>query len=455
MRNLINDALKDHGADYVEIRVEESDRTAVSYRGRDLDSISRLSGFGGNVRAAVNGGWGFVSFNTLDNLKDKVKLAVLQAKLVGKDKTQLAPVEPVVDEVRPAIIKDPRTVSLSDKKKLVEEYAEVILSLGDKIQTCFVNYSDTWNKIYYANTDGTWIDSERVYVVGSTQAVARMGDDIQQNTSSVSSTQDYGVFEDRHSDVKKMGEAAIEMLSAPRINGGSYTVIVDPSLAGIFAHEAFGHLSEADDMAENQQMRDLMVLGRRFGGKHLNILDGADIPGSGGTIKYDNEGVLKKPTYLVKEGVLVGRLHSRESAAKMGEEPTGNARALNYTFPPIVRMTNTYVAPSKDVTMEDILSDVDEGLYVIDSLGGQTSGEMFTFSAREAFMIRKGKIAERVRGVNLTGNVFTTLENIDAIGNDIVWPKKGGGCGKGGQSPLPVGFAGPHFRIRNCVVGGK
>jgi TldD protein len=138
----------------------------------------------------------------------------------------------------------------------------------------------------------------------------------------------------------------------------------------------------------------------------------------------------------------------------MGEEPTGNARAINYSFPPIVRMTNTYVAPS-DNTLEDMLSDVKEGLYVVDSLGGQTSGEMFTFSAREAFMIRDGKIAERVKGVNLTGNVFTTLENIDAIGNDLVWPRKGGGCGKGGQAPLPVGFAGPHFRIRNCVVGGK
>lgn len=454
MRNLINDAMKDHGADYLEIRVEESERTAVTYRGRELDSISRLAGLGGNVRAAVNGGWGFASFNSLDGLKENVQLAVRQAMLVGKGKTQLAPVEPVVDEVRPEVVKDPRSVALADKKRLVEEYAEVILSLGDKIQTCFVTYSDSFSKVYYANSDGTWIDNERVYLTNVAQAVARMGDDIQQNTSSISSTRDYGLFENRHDDVRKMAQVAIDMLSAPKVKGGTYTVIVDPSLAGIFAHEAFGHLSEADDMAENPQMRDLMVLGRRFGGKHLNILDGADVPGSGGTIKYDSEGVLKKPTYLVKEGVLVGRLHSRESAAKMGEEPTGNARAISYAFPPIVRMTNTYVAPS-DVTLEEMLSDVDEGLYVIDSLGGQTSGEMFTFSAREAFMIRNGKIAERVRGANLTGNVFTTLENIDSIGNDLTWPKKGGGCGKGAQAPLPVGFAGPHFRIRNCVVGGK
>lgn len=454
MRDILTEALKNHGADYVEIRVEESERTTVVYRGRELDTISKTSGFGGNVRAAVNGGWGFVSFNTLDDLKTKVELAVRQARLVGKDKTQLAAVTPVVDIIRPEIIKDPRGISLADKKQLVEEYTDVIFSLGDEIQTSSVSYGDVFSHVYYANTDGTYIDAERVFMKGATEAVARKGDIIQPNHLTFSSTLDYGIAENRHNEIRAMARAAVDSLSAPSAKSGTYTVIADPSLTGIFAHEAFGHLSEADDMAENPNLRELMVLGRKFGGKHLNILDGADVAGSGGTIKYDNEGVPKTPTYLIKEGILVGRLHSRESAAKMGEQPTGNARALDYTFPPIVRMTNTYIDQG-DVTLEEMLSDVDEGLYVIDSRGGQTSGEVFTFSARESFMIRKGKIAERVRGVNLTGNVFTTLENIDAIGNDLVWPKRGGGCGKGGQMPLPVGFAGPHIRIRNCVVGGQ
>jgi TldD protein len=454
MRDILTEALKNHGADYVEIRVEESERTTVGYRGRELDVISRTSGFGGNVRAAVNGGWGFVSFNTLDDLKTKVQLAVRQARLVGKDKTQLAQVAPVVDIIRPEIVKDPRSIALADKKRLVEEYTDVIFSLGDAIQTSSVGYGDTYSHVYYANTDGAWIDAERVFARGAAEAVARKGDIIQPNHLTFSTTSDYGVAENRHDEIRAMAQAAVDSLSAPSAKSGTYTVIADPSLTGIFAHEAFGHLSEADDMAENPSLRELMVLGRKFGGKHLNILDGADVPGSGGTIKYDNEGVPKTPTYLIKEGILVGRLHSRESAAKMGEQPTGNARALDYTFPPIVRMTNTYIDKG-DVALADMLSEVDEGLYVIDSRGGQTSGEVFTFSAREAFMIRKGKIAERVRGVNLTGNVFTTLENIDAIGDDLVWPKRGGGCGKGGQMPLPVGFAGPHIRIRNCVVGGQ
>jgi TldD protein len=79
---------------------------------------------------------------------------------------------------------------------------------------------------------------------------------------------------------------------------------------------------------------------------------------------------------------------------------------------------------------------------------------MFTFSAGEAYMIRNGKIAETIRPVVLTGNVFNTLKNIDAIGKDLDM-NQGGGCGKGGQSPLPCSNGSPHIRIRHCLLGGK
>jgi TldD protein len=82
--------------------------------------------------------------------------------------------------------------------------------------------------------------------------------------------------------------------------------------------------------------------------------------------------------------------------------------------------------------------------------------EMFTFSAAYGYMIRDGQVAELVRDVVLTGNVFETLMNIDQIGNDLVWQPNGpGGCGKGDQQPLRVGTGGPHIRIQNCVVGGQ
>ena len=138
----------------------------------------------------------------------------------------------------------------------------------------------------------------------------------------------------------------------------------------------------------------------------------------------------------------------------MGEKPTGNARCLNYRFSPIVRMTNTYIEPGK-TPFRELISDVKEGIYARRYYGGMTNQEMFTFSAGEAYMIRNGKVEEPVRDVVFSGNVFETLNNVSGLGDTIGWPDGGGGCGKAGQMPLPVGMAGPNVKIKNVVVGGR
>jgi TldD protein len=252
---------------------------------------------------------------------------------------------------------------------------------------------------------------------------------------------------------KEIGEQAVALLNAPYVKAGTYPVVLDPVLAGVFVHEAFGHLSESDFVYENDRMKEIMVLGTEFGKKHLNIVDGAAVPNLRGSYKHDDEGTPATKTDLVREGVLVGRLHSRETAGKMGEPPSGNARAIDYRFPPIVRMTNTYIEDG-EATFDEIIGGVKEGVYAKDWYGGQTTMEMFTFSAGEAYMIRDGKIAELVRPVKLAGNLFVTLKNIDAIGNDLDF-NEGGGCGKGGQMPLPVSNGSPHIRIQDCVVGER
>ena len=451
MRDRITEALKGHNADYIEIRIEEGEATRLQYRGRELEDIGRTTSLGGNVRALVKGGWGFISFNDVSDLKAKVEKAVRQARLVGREESKLAPVEPVVAIVPPEVKKDPSVVPLAQKKGILDEYNDVIWSIP-KIQTSIIGYSDRHKKVTFASTEGSYIEQTKVDVMARFNAVARDGNDVQQSSLSLGSNGDYGFMENLHSDVGEMAKRAVELLSAPQLKGGEYTVICDPILAGVFAHEAFGHLSESDFVYENERMREIMVLGRRFGGNHLNIIDGAAVPGLRGSYKYDDEGVPGTKTYLIREGILTGRLHSRETAAKMGEAPTGNARALDYTFQPIVRMTNTYIEP-KEASFEELISEIKEGVYAKSWYGGMTSMEMFTFSAGEAYMIRNGRVEELLRPVVLSGNVFTTLENIDAIGNDLDM-NQGGGCGKGGQMPLPVSNGSPHIRISKCLLGG-
>jgi TldD protein len=445
------ETIKKHKADYIEARLEESQRSHITYRGQELESVGQSAAVGGNIRALVRGGWGFVSFNDLDDLPGRIELAVKQATLVGKETSQLAPVEPVVDTVTTRE-DSPLAVPLAEKKNLLDEYNQIIWGTP-KLQTSVIGYADSHQKTTFLSSLGSRIEQQRTDITLRLSAVAAEDGDVQQAGLSLGSRGDFNSMRHLHQEVEAMAKHAVELLSAPQVKGGEYTVVLDPVLAGVFVHEAFGHLSESDFVYEDDRLRQVMVLGKQFGSKELNIVDSAAVPGLRGSYKYDDEGVPATKTYLIKEGRLVGRLHSRETAAKMGEKPTGNARAINYRYPPIVRMTNTYIEPGR-ASFDDIIADIKEGVYAKNWFGGTTSMEMFTFSAGVAYMIRHGKIAEALRPVVLTGNVFTTLNNIDAIAGDLDM-NQGGGCGKGGQMPLPVSNGSPHIRISQCLVGGS
>jgi len=451
-RSEIEAALRGHDADYLEVRLDDTATNRIIYRGRELEEIGRSRSFGGNARALVRGGWGFVSFNEPSELRKRVEEAVTAARHVGRETSALAQVEPIVDSVPPELNKDPRTVPLAAKKDLLDKYNETMLSI-DGVTSTNITYSDGHKRVVFASSEGSFIEQERIDVVSRLAATARKNGDMQQASMSLGALNDYSYIETLEETARHLGERAVELLEAPYVKAGNHTVVLDPILAGVFCHEAFGHLSESDFVYENDRMKEIMVLGRQFGQPHLNIVDGAAVPGLRGSFRYDDEGVPAQKTDLIRDGILVGRLHSRETAGKMGEPTTGNARALDYRFPPIVRMTNTYIETG-ETSFEDLIAGIDEGVYARNWFGGTTSMEMFTFSAGEAYMIRKGKIAELVRPVKLTGNLFTTLMNIDALGNDMDF-NQGGGCGKAGQMPLPVSNGSPHIRIRDVVVGER
>ena len=452
MRDHIEAVLSKQQADYLEIHIEEREATHLQCQDGELEEIRRTTECGGNVRALIRGGWGVVSFNDLDRLEEYAALAVAQARSVGRGKSVLAPVEPMVDSVPLQWIKSPLTVPLAEKKRLFDEYHQAMVSASSQVRTTFTDYGETYRWLVFANSEGTFLEQEQGDVIATFVALAYDRDDFQSAHLSVGSANDYGVIENRHQELAEVARRAEALRKAKPVKGGVYTVIIDPELAGVFIHEAFGHLSEADSMYEDEQARALMSLGRRLGPPCLNVVDGAAGHNLRGSYKYDDEGTPASKTYLIREGVLVGRLHSRQTAGIMGEAATGNARAVSYRFPPIVRMTNTYIEPG-GVTFEEMIADVQEGIYVRGSYGGQTSLDTFTFSAAAATMIRNGQLAEPVRGVELAGNVFETLANIEAIGSDLAYDQSGV-CNKGQQFSLPVSSGGPHIRIRNVVIGG-
>ncbi|OUC15519.1 MAG: hypothetical protein B0A82_06125 [Alkalinema sp. CACIAM 70d] len=440
--------------DYLAIRLESSEGSDILWRGDKVETLSEGIAVGGQVRVCHRGGWGFASFNRLDTLVERIEEAIAAAKLVGNEETILAPVDPIQTVCTlPITGSDPRAIPLAQKKALCQHYGEILRSADPKIATLSVRYGDITQRTLLLTSEGTLIEQSWADMEMRFAATARQGELVQTGRETVGSRSRFEDLMNLDDQVLGAAQRAVAALSLPPVKGGTYTVVIDPILTGLFVHEAFGHLSEADMAYENPDLLETMSLGRRFGPEDLQIFDGAAIAGHRGSYFYDDEGVAATNTQLIQDGVLVGRLHSRETAGKLGETATGNARCLNYHYPPIVRMTNTWIERGK-TPVKDLFSGIQEGVYARNWLGGMTNGEMFTFTAGEAWMIRNGELAEPVRDVTLSGNAFQTLADIEGMGDDFYWDESGG-CGKGGQSGLAVGCGGPSLRIRDVVVGGE
>lgn len=454
-KNIITELIRRYQkrVDFLSIRLEQSQATNLLLRNDKIESISEAIALGGQVRACYRGGWGFASFEKLSSLEQQIESAVSASLMVGEEETNLAEVEPVITECSPLVTgKAPQEIPLARKKELCAHYNEILRSYHPSITTTAVGYADIDQAVLIATSEGSLIEQSWSDLEMRFSATARKGDKLQTGRETTGSRRGYEDLTNLDQQVRSAAQRAVDALDYPTVKGGTYTVVIDPILTGLFVHEAFGHLSEADMLAENPDLLEVMTIGRKFGPETLQIFDGAAPLGHRGSYYYDDEGTPATTTQLIQDGVLVGRLHSRETAGKLGEKPTGNARCLNYHYAPLVRMTNTWIERGK-TAVADLPTGIKTGIYARNWIGGMTNGEMFTFTAGEAWMIRNGKIAEPVKDVTLSGNVFKTLAQIEAIGDDFYWDESGG-CGKGGQNGLAVGCGGPSLRIGDVVVGG-
>ncbi|MCS7216792.1 MAG: TldD/PmbA family protein [Candidatus Bipolaricaulota bacterium] len=457
MEGTVRELVRRSRADYTEVRWEEVFRSRVVFQRDQLLALEATEERGGIVRALVNGAWGLAVFTHPEELPKKIEEAVQLARTASRharDRVALAEVAPVEDRYQGRMGRDIRGVPLEEKRKLVEAYNRIILEFHPAIVSSSVRYADSLRRVIYANSEGTYIEQEVPDVTLMLAAVARKNGDVQQGFESLGFAGGFELALGHEEKARAAAQRAVDLLSAKPVKGGRYTVILDQDLAGVFIHEAFGHICEADFLLRNEPMRRVMTLGKRFGVETLNVVDDGFIPGARGNCPYDDEGVPRRRVYLIREGVLTGLLHSRATAKKLGAPPTGNARAVSWEHEPIVRMRNTFIEPGPH-TFEEMLEGIEYGIYACGAFGGQTEFEQFTFSAAYGYEIVRGKIGAMVRDVVLTGNVFHTLRNIEMIGKDFQLKGSAGGCGKGGQWPLPITTGAPHVRVRDVIVGGR
>jgi TldD protein len=454
---------KNAGVRYADIRIEMGSATVIELRDDVLREMSYGIDQGVGVRVCYKNSWGFSSSNdiALARLKDTFEDALnigralsLTASNKHAEAVKIAHSEPKKDyfKLKPKI--NPDDVSIEEKKRMVKEVHRAAKKHSPYIKTVSILYLDGYEEKIYADSDGSYIVMETPAVFMRVRTVARKGNVLQEGTESIGAVAGFEAIEEENPEVVgvKAADKAVRLLDAELPPPGEFTVIMDNKLAGVFMHEALGHSAEADHVLYGESILK-GKLGAEIAYEGLTVADDPTIELSHGYYRYDDEGMKSKRTEIIKDGILVSFLHTRETAGRLEAMPTANARAADYSEVPLVRMSNTVIEEG-DWNFEDMREDMSIGIYAKGMRGGQVDtvrGE-FQFSAEEAFLIEKGTLSKRLKNVSLSGRTLDVLKNIDAVGKD---KKRGsiGFCGKDGQE-VPVSEYAPHVRVKKILVGG-
>ena len=448
---------------WVELRYHTRRSKRISVRNGKLEESSTLHLTGVGVRALVDGVFGFAS--TTDLSEKGITRAVNEAQSAARA-SAVAKRERVASLPRVKLATGEFSVetndpldrhSLSEKLELVMRIDERVRSGAKKIVSSSVAYSELQDEKVIVTTDGAAvhiIDAKpdfRVLAVAQQEGDRAMGMDSAGVSGGYS---DLFAVRTPEEMADRAVRLALDQLGADYAAGEVATVVLDPGLVGVLSHEAIGHTVEADLVLGGAITSG--KIGTQVASELVTLCDSgpsALIPHAAGELLVDDEGVKTGRTVIIDHGVLRSYLHNRESAAHFGVEPTGNARAFEYSDEPIIRMRNTYIEPGTS-SVEEIIASVKHGYY-LQGLGGggqADSNAEFMFGVREAHEIVDGKVGKMVRGVTISGNAFEVLKSVDAVADDFTWGLGAGHCGKGQLAKVDAG--GPHLR---CIVtiGGR
>jgi len=448
------DKLKGLDASYAEIRTQENSNTFLTVRDGQVEAVSLSTEKGAAIRVLAKGAWGFSTTNSLtrSDLEEAAKSALKMARAAGQsvhEPVELAPVRAVEDKAGVEFKVDPRKVDISTKIKNLLGINNSCFSFDRRIKSVTVNYADLATQQTLATTEGTYIEQLKMFVwnycwvTGKRKGVmASARDEI--------GAHGYELFEAEPPEqiAERVSRKVAQQLEARTPKSGPFPAIIGTNIVGVLAHEALGHICEADLTLAGSALKGR--LGQKIASQKVTIYDSALIPEGFGAIKYDDEGVPGQKTVLVKDGALVGLMHNRETAAKMDMKPTGNARAQDFRFPPLIRMRNTCFEKG-DYGFEELLEDVKFGYYLEAFRGGQANLDgTFTIGVQSAFEIVNGELGEPVRNIGISGNTLETLEQVDACGKDFSLEM--GRCGKGQYMFESSG--GPPLRVKSILIGG-
>ncbi|MBP7205369.1 MAG: TldD/PmbA family protein [Candidatus Cloacimonetes bacterium] len=441
-------------ADYADLRYETKQVQRVVLSNKEVRSYGSNLGDGYVLRVLRKGGFATVCFTQPRQADEAIRKAVENADILSshqQEQKKIAPAPVIKETVKARLEEDPRQISLEEKLALVKHYSELLFAQPD-VANVDLDYYDVYRDKYFINSEGSEINEELVTTRLGGSIITQAGELTQTVRMAFGGSNGFQKVRHREDEALKRAKIASDLLRAEPVKAGTYNMVLNPSIAGVFTHEAFGHFSEADIVRDLPAMRARMQIGTKLGTDILNISDDASLANQLGYYKYDDEGVAVRKVKLMTAGVLTGRLHDRFTAAEFGEPISGHAIAEDFSYAPIVRMGNIFIEPSS-ASLEELLAALGDGLYICDAMGGQTSGENFTFGANYGYIVKDGKLAGMIRDINIVGNLYQTLNSVRLIGSDFILTESGG-CGKG-QTNIRSCLGGPSVLFENLTVGGK
>ncbi len=450
----IHDAVKygeKLGADYVEVRYEDILRSNIDLRDGVFHSLAtrRLRGYA--VRVLYHGAWGFSATNVdiRKAVEDATAMSISSSRAI-REPIELAEIPIIRDRVKSKMKIKPNEVDYDEKIGHVRRL-ENLLKSEDYVKSSQIRYEDAHGKKILITSEGTEIEWDVNYILQSVWITGREGSERGASRNMIGNVdRGWEIFEEHTPEklAESMHKKLYNQMHGAKVRRGEFPIVAGPIIVGIIAHEALGHLAEAD-LTINSPFKDM--IGKEIAPEYVSMSDRI-IDGGFGNNVYDDEGTPIKDVHIIENGVLREIMLNREYAKRWNMEPNGHARAEDYGYPPIIRMRNT-VFESGDHSFEELIEDIKFGYYLVDFRGGQAElNSSFQVGVQEGYVIENGEIGEPIKDTSISGIAIEALKNIDAVGKDF--GMEYGICGKG-QSAF-VSSGGPHLKFKKSItVGGE
>ncbi|MCR4426819.1 MAG: TldD/PmbA family protein [Firmicutes bacterium] len=469
------DTARRAGATYADARSVRLTEEALRVKNGAVEHAAGNVSKGIGVRVIAGGSWGFAAGSIVTESQAAALAAraveIAQASALSKKAdVVLAPETPVVAEWHGPCEVDPWKVSLGQKVDLLREACARARSGGPDVRVVMGTMSFVREEKTFASTEGAYITQSLVASAAGVSAIAVGSGEVQIRSYP-------GTFEgnvrsagyewveslDLPGHARKVGEEAQSLITAQQCPSMTTTLVLGTNQLALQIHESCGHPTELDRVlgteasyAGTSFLTPDMLGSFRYGSDLVNLTADATLPGGLGTFGYDDEGVPAARTPLVRHGVFVGYLTSRETASRFGMRSNGTMRATGWDRMPLIRMTNISLEPGPE-SLESLIRGTDDGVFMdgIKSWSIDDRRVNFQFGTEIAWRIRRGELAEVLKNPTYTGITYEFWRSCDGIAGPDEWVLWGvPNCGKGQPTQIArVGHGASPARFRNVRVG--